>query len=39
MMVIVVERAPPRLRGHLRAWLSEVRAASTWATTQRGRER
>jgi CRISPR-associated protein Cas2 len=26
MMVIVVERAPPRLRGRLRAWLLEVRA-------------
>jgi len=26
MMVIVVERAPPRLRGRLAAWLLEVRA-------------
>ena len=26
MMVIVVENAPPRLRGRLRAWLLEVRA-------------
>lgn len=26
MMVIVVERAPQRLRGRLRAWLLEVRA-------------
>ena len=26
MMVVVVERAPPRLRGRLRAWLLEVRA-------------
>ena len=26
MMVIVVERAPPRLRGRLAAWLVEVRA-------------
>ena len=26
MMVIVVERAPPRLRGRLAAWLLELRA-------------
>ena len=26
MMVIVVENAPPRLRGRLSLWLSEVRA-------------
>ena len=26
MMVIVVENAPPRLRGRLRAWLLEIRA-------------
>ena len=26
MMVIVVEAAPPRLRGRLALWLSEVRA-------------
>ena len=26
MMVIVVENAPPRLRGHLSLWLAEVRA-------------
>lgn len=26
MMVIAVERAPPRLRGRLAAWLLEVRA-------------
>ena len=26
MMVIVVENAPPRLRGHLAVWLLEIRA-------------
>lgn len=28
MMVIVVENAPPRLRGRLAAWLIEVRAGT-----------
>jgi CRISPR-associated protein Cas2 len=28
MMVIVVENAPPRLRGRLSLWLSEIRAGT-----------
>ena len=40
MMVIVVENAPPRLRGRLAVWLAEVRAGVyVGAYTRRTRER
>lgn len=40
MMVIVVENAPPRLRGRLSLWLAEVRAGVyVGAYTARTRER
>lgn len=40
MMVIVVENAPPRLRGRLSLWLAEVRAGVyVGAYTRRTRER
>jgi CRISPR-associated protein Cas2 len=40
MMVIVVENAPPRLRGRLAAWLLELRAGvyvGTYSTRTRDR--
>lgn len=40
MMVIVVENAPPRLRGRLSLWLAEIRAGVyVGAYTARTRER
>ena len=40
MMVIVVENAPPRLRGRLSLWLAEVRAGVyVGAYSRRTRER
>lgn len=40
MMVIVVENAPPRLRGRLALWLAEVRAGTyVGAYSARTRER
>ncbi|MEZ5836639.1 MAG: type I-E CRISPR-associated endoribonuclease Cas2e [Geminicoccaceae bacterium] len=40
MMVIVVENAPPRLRGRLAVWLIEIRAGTYVGNyTQRTRER
>ena len=40
MMVIVVEKAPPRLRGRLSLWLAEVRAGVyVGAYNRRVRER
>ncbi|MBN8942136.1 MAG: type I-E CRISPR-associated endoribonuclease Cas2 [Rhizobiales bacterium] len=40
MMVIVVENAPPRLRGRLSLWLAEVRAGVyVGVYSQRTRER
>ena len=33
MMVIVVENAPPRLRGRLSLWLAEVRAGVYYGAT------
>ncbi|MGR3639860.1 type I-E CRISPR-associated endoribonuclease Cas2e [Alterinioella nitratireducens] len=40
MMVIVVNRAPPRLRGRLAAWLLEIRAGVYVGTySRRTRER
>jgi CRISPR-associated protein Cas2 len=40
MMVIVVENAPPRLRGRLALWLAEIRAGVyVGAYTTRTRER
>lgn len=40
MMVIVTEKAPPRLRGHLSLWLVEVRAGLyVGAYGRRARER
>jgi CRISPR-associated protein Cas2 len=40
MMVIVVEKAPPRLRGRLSLWLAEIRAGTyVGAYSRRMRER